>query len=218
MSVLTAPTSAVFGTATRASRYTESSTTASEADVIAGLVAAAADGDRIAINELLATLQPKVVRYCRARIGRSQSTFASADDVAQEVFIGILNALPKYRSTGSGFLAFAYGIATHKIADFHRKHTREKAQLVAELPDVQDRVEGPEQHALRHELGTQLGGLLDTLPAIQREILTLRLVSGYSVDETAAAVGSTSGAVRVAQHRALCKLRKRLQADPVAED
>jgi RNA polymerase sigma-70 factor (ECF subfamily) len=54
--------------------------------------------------------------------------------------------------------------------------------------------------------------LLETLPEKQREILTLRVVMGMSAKETADAVGSTPGAVRVAQHRALAQLRKQLAA------
>ena len=42
--------------------------------------------------------------------------------------------------------------------------------------------------------------LLSTLPEKHREILILRLVVGMSAEETAAAVGSTAGAVRVARH------------------
>ena len=38
----------------------------------------------------------------------------------------------------------------------------------------------------------------------------LRLIVGLSADETAVAVDSTAGAVRVAQHRALTKLRGEL--------
>jgi RNA polymerase sigma-70 factor (ECF subfamily) len=48
------------------------------------------------------------------------------------------------------------------------------------------------------------------LPDKQREILLLRVVVGLSAEETAEAVGSTPGAVRVAQHRALTRLRKEL--------
>ena len=49
--------------------------------------------------------------------------------------------------------------------------------------------------------------LLAILPEKQREILILRVVVGMSAEETAEAVGSTAGAVRVAQHRALAKLK-----------
>jgi RNA polymerase sigma-70 factor, ECF subfamily len=40
--------------------------------------------------------------------------------------------------------------------------------------------------------------------------LTLRVAVGMSTEETAAALGMSSGAVRVAQHRALTKLRELL--------
>ena len=48
------------------------------------------------------------------------------------------------------------------------------------------------------------------LPEKQREILTLRIVVGMSAEETAEAVGSTPGAVRVAQHRALARLKSEI--------
>jgi RNA polymerase sigma-70 factor (ECF subfamily) len=52
--------------------------------------------------------------------------------------------------------------------------------------------------------------LLALLPDKQREILTLRIVVGLSAEETAEAVGSTPGAVRVAQHRALARLKSEI--------
>ena len=55
--------------------------------------------------------------------------------------------------------------------------------------------------------------LLRVLPDKQREIVVLRVVVGLSAEETAATVGSTPGAVRVAQHRALARLRRILERD-----
>ena len=57
--------------------------------------------------------------------------------------------------------------------------------------------------------------LLQVLPAKQREILILRVVVGLSAEETAEAVDSTPGAVRVAQHRALARLRTEIVAGGV---
>ena len=71
----------------------------------------------------------------------------------------------------------------------------------------------PEHHALRRELGERMAKLLRVLPEKQREIVVLRVVVGLSAEETAAAVGSTPGAVRVAQHRALTQLRKTMTAE-----
>ena len=53
------------------------------------------------------------------------------------------------------------------------------------------------------------------MPDKQREILVLRVVVGLSAEQTADAVGSTPGAVRVAQHRALSRLRKVLTSEGV---
>ena len=62
-----------------------------------------------------------------------------------------------------------------------------------------------------------MNDLLQVLPDKQREIVLLRVVVGLSAEETAEAVGSTPGAVRVAQHRALARLRKTLSAESAEE-
>src|SRR5687767_10365069 len=171
-------------------------------------VGAAVDGDRQAIERLLASIRPLVVRYCRARVGRQERSFASADDVAQEVCLAVLTALPSYRDQGRPFLAFVYGIAAHKVADAHRSAARNRSEPVPEVPDAPETEAGPEQRAMQGELSDRMAVLLRVLPEKQREILLLRVVVGLSAEETAEAVGSTPGAVRVAQHRALARLRK----------
>lgn len=178
-------------------------------------VGAAVDGDRQAIERLLASIRPLVVRYCRARVGRQERSFASADDVAQEVCLAVLTALPSYRDQGRPFLAFVYGIAAHKVADSHRSAARNRSEPVPEVPDAPETEAGPEQRAMQGELSDRMAVLLRVLPEKQREILLLRVVVGLSAEETAEAVGSTPGAVRVAQHRALARLRKSLAAEEV---
>ena len=177
---------------------------------IAATVADAVGGDVRAVDRLLAQVRPLVVRYCRARVGRQERSFASADDVAQEVCLAVLTALPSYRDQGRPFLAFVYGIAAHKVADAHRAAARNRSEPVADVPDEPDDQAGPEQRAMRGELSGEMAELLKVLPPKQREIVVLRVVVGLSAEETADAVGSTPGAVRVAQHRALTRLRAAL--------
>ena len=179
------------------------------------LVGAAANGERCAVEVLLRRIRPLVVRYCRARVGGQEKTFASADDVAQEVCLAVLTALPSYRDQGRPFLAFVYGIAAHKVADSYRSAARNRDEPVPEVPDAQDLADGPEAQVMQGELAGWMGRLLDTLPEKQREILRLRVVVGLSAEETAEAVGSTPGAVRVAQHRALGRLRGVLASEGV---
>lgn len=171
-------------------------------------VAAASQGDRTALAQVLENIRPLVVRYCRARVGAAERGQLSADDVAQEVCLAVMTALPRYQDQGRPFMAFVYGIAAHKVADAHRNSARNKSEPMADVPDVIAVTDGPEQRALDSEAGRQMNDLLSTLPEKHREILILRLVVGMSAEETATAVGSTAGAVRVAQHRAIAKLKK----------
>jgi RNA polymerase sigma-70 factor, ECF subfamily len=184
-------------------------------DGIDALAGAAISGDRAAQERLLKSVQPLVVRYCRARVGRQERSYASADDVAQEVCLAVLTALPSYQDQGRPFLAFVYGIAAHKVADAHRSAARNRSEPVPEFPDAPELRDGPEQRAVSGELSSRMARLMSTLPPKQREILVLRVVVGLSAEETADAVGSTPGAVRVAQHRALNRLRKALAAEEV---
>lgn len=173
-----------------------------------GHLAAAIAGDRFAVEHVLRVIRPLIFRYCRARLGPSGRTFASADDVAQDVCMAVFTALSSYRDQGRPFLAFVYGIAAHKVIDAHRVAGRNRSEPVPDVPDSVEDSDGPEQRALQSESAGEMSRLLEILPDKQREILVLRLVNGLSAEETAEAVGSTAGAVRVAQHRALARLRK----------
>jgi RNA polymerase sigma-70 factor, ECF subfamily len=174
------------------------------------LVSAALAGDPDATGTLFVWIHPAIVRYCRARIGRTGAAYSSADDVAQEVCLAVLGALPRYNDEPESFLPFVYGIAAHKVADHYRRAGRDKAEPAADVPEGIDLDAGPEQQTMRADMRARLVRLLDTLAPRQREILVLRLVVGLSAQETATAIGLTATAVRVAQHRALAKLRANL--------
>ncbi|GGP84649.1 RNA polymerase sigma factor ShbA [Saccharothrix coeruleofusca] len=176
------------------------------------LVDHALAGQSRAVDQLLFRLQPLVLRYCRARVGTRERTLVSAEDIAQEVCLAVVSALGKYRYEPGSFLAFVYGIAAHKVADARRRAVRSRAEVVPELPDSPTLEDGPEQRAVNGELIEHVALLLRKLPERQREILVLRVAVGLSAEETAAAVGSTPGAVRVAQHRALARMREMFAA------
>jgi RNA polymerase sigma-70 factor (ECF subfamily) len=124
--------------------------------------------------------------------------------------LAAITALPRYKDQGRPFLAFVYGIAAHKVADAFRAMGRNQSDATDTLPERASRGPGPEQLALDSEAAARMDRLLATLPEKQREIVLLRVVVGLSAEETAEAVGSTPGAVRVAQHRALTKLKAEL--------
>jgi RNA polymerase sigma-70 factor (ECF subfamily) len=140
-------------------------------------------------------------------------SLASPDDLAQEVCMAVLSALPTFRHEGRPFLAFVYGICAHKVADAHRAAARSRTYPFAEVPDGPSTDRGPEQRVVADSVSRLMGELLGHLPTNQQEIIRLRVGVGLTADQTADALGMTAGAVRVAQHRALAKLRLLLSAD-----
>jgi RNA polymerase sigma-70 factor (ECF subfamily) len=126
--------------------------------------------------------------------------------------LAAITALPRYKDQGRPFLAFVYGIAAHKVADAHRAAARNRSEPTEVVPERFAAEAGPEQIAIESEAAQRMNKLLGILPEKQREILILRVVVGMSAEETAEAVGSTAGAVRVAQHRALARLKSEIIA------
>lgn len=172
------------------------------------LVGRAARRDPDATAALLAQVRPGLIRYCRARLGRIGGAYATADDVAQEVCLAVLRALPRYQDQGRPFSAFVYGIAARKVADAQRAAIREAAVTpTAVLPEEVDGGPGPEQHAVASDLARRLSALLARLPDAQREIILLRVAVGLTADEVGDIVGMSAAAVRMAQSRALARLR-----------
>jgi RNA polymerase sigma-70 factor, ECF subfamily len=174
----------------------------------AELVARAGAGDEEARSAVLALIRPGVARYCRARLGRFGGGYDAADDVAQDVCLAVLSALPRFRDQGRPFSAFVFGIAAHKVADAQRAAMRGRVVTPMDtLPDRPDPNPGPEQQALASDLARRLSSLLDRLTEPQRELVVLRVAVGLTAEEVGAVLGMTAAAVRVAQSRALQRLR-----------
>ncbi|HEV2451542.1 MAG TPA: RNA polymerase sigma factor ShbA [Streptosporangiaceae bacterium] len=164
-------------------------------------------GQPEAIESLLEQVRPMVVKYSRTRLSRIAGLYHAADDVAQEVCIAVLSALPRYRDMGRPFASFVFGIASHKVADALRSATR-SAVPTEDLPDGPDARPGPEEMAVASAEAQRARDLLARLPGHLRDLLVLRVVAELSAEETGHVLGMSPGAVRVAQHRALARLRK----------
>ena len=160
---------------------------------------------------VLRALRPVILRYCRARLSHH-----AADDVAQEVCLALMSARggwPDCLSAGRTVTAYAFGIAQHKVADAMRAAAR-LAVPVPELLDIADDRPGPEETVLARWEGEQVRRALAQLPPPQRHLLLLRVVSGFTAAETGAMLGMSAEAVRVAQYRALARMRKLLASEP----
>src|SRR5689334_12406033 len=182
-----------------------------DAPAIGALVRRAVDGDEQATHDLLAHVHPLAERYCRTRLSRLPGDARHfVDDLAQEVCLAVLYALPRYRDTGRPFDAFVVAIAQHKVADLQRAAMRGPGSTVLpsdEMPERADDSLGPEERALLSSDAEWARKLLANLPDHLRELVLLRVAIGLTAEETGQKLGMSPGAVRVAQHRALSRLR-----------
>jgi RNA polymerase sigma-70 factor (ECF subfamily) len=185
-------------------------TTVSEEDSLAALVGLAQAGDQAAMERLVAQLRPGIFRYVLARVLDPHL----ADDVTQEVTVTVVQSLHRYVDQGRPVTAWAFGIAANKVSESRRVQFRRREALTDEVPDSVGTTAGqPEEATLRLETARRMRDLLDMLPEQQAEIVRLRVAAGLTAEETAAVLGMTPGAVRVAQHRALTRLRELAQPE-----
>ncbi len=175
---------------------------------LSDLARGAQHGDETAREHLLAQTHALALRYARARLGAFPDGAGVSADVAQEVCVAVLSALPAYEHRGPPFEAFVYAVSSRKVGDAQRRALR-APQPTEDVPDSVDPAPGPEELALTGEDSQQLVRLMETLPERLREILVLRVAVGLTAEETGRTLGMSAGAVRVAQHRALHQLRQR---------
>lgn len=181
---------------------------ARDADALgAELALAAGRGDRAALGEFIALLQPDVWRFCA-----HLSTTDAADDLTQDTFIRAMDALPRFRGEASA-RSWLLTIARRVVADRVR-HEMARPRSVSDgaLPDRPS----PCDLARRVEM-RQLMGLLDLE---RREAFVLTQVVGLTYVEAAEVIGVPVGTIRsrVARARAhLLELYSQASEDSLHE-
>lgn len=133
------------------------------------------------------------------------------EDLLQETFVRLYRSRGTYEGTGR-FRAFLFTIARRLVIDWRRR----QSATWREDPEALGTLEAPERaedRAEARDLAERLEAALRRLPASQREIVLLSRYAALSTDEIAQLTGLTPGAVRVALHRALRRLRELIAPD-----
>ncbi len=163
------------------------------------LLAARAKTDREAFGLLYDRYLDRVYGYCRRRM----ATREEAEDATSQVFIKALAAMGRYRAESPSFAAWIFTIAHNVVIDHGKAATRR-----SRLPWRPERqpADDPMESAVAAEAARELRSMLVKLPPDQAEVIQLRL-SGLSDQEIAIVLGRSHGAIRIAQHRAIKRLR-----------
>lgn len=173
------------------------------------LVEEAQRGDREAFEAIVKTYEKKVFHLAYSFV----QDRASADDLAQEVFVKAYFALSKFHFK-SGFGTWLYRIAVNHIKDHLRKVSRRKEVSLEEFEDIpfvaDDQVKEKEQRQTEDQRKKIVFQVLETLPPKYQLILTLRDVRGFSYEEIAGILKISPGTVDSRLHRARKMLRKKM--------
>ena len=169
------------------------------------LVDAAKAGDQLALSELYQTYFPRVYRYILARTGSPHD----AEDLAEEVFMRVLEAIQRFQHREAPFSAWLFRIAHNAVISQRRKESaRGKSGPLLEGIPVDSA--GPDELVEQRLILNEVMEAARRLPDAQRQVITLRFTAGLSVAETALAMGKGEGNVKVIQHKAIAKLREML--------
>ena len=169
------------------------------------------DGDAAAFDALYARHKSATFRYCLRQCTNS----AEADEVFQELWLSVINARASY-AVQARFTTWLFTLAHHRSVDFFR--SRGHLKLVSlESEDDKDstqalQVAGREsdnpaqQLALKQEALAVLSWVA-ALPAPQREAFLMQQETDMSIDEIAAATGTSRETTKSRLRYAMDKLK-----------
>ena len=144
-----------------------------------------------------------VYRFCFLRLSDRQA----AEDATSEVFLRAMRGLDGFR--GGDFVAWLYAIARNVVASSYRsRKPQEQLDAATELADLSD---GPEELAMLQAERAALRRAVESLPDAQRQVIELHL-AGWSLRDSARAMGKTTDAVKMLRFRAVQGLRGSLES------
>jgi RNA polymerase sigma-70 factor, ECF subfamily len=135
---------------------------------------------------------------------RMSGSAAAAEDLTQDVFVGLLRYPDRFDPARGTLRAFLLGIARNLALKRWRAEHRfepldDETVVVAEPVDLE-----------RGEVGDIVGRAVRALPPLQREVVILVEYEGLTLAEVARAVDAEVGTVKSRLHRARENLRRAL--------
>lgn len=159
-------------------------------------------GDRRAFEALVLRHQGAAWGAAFRFMGRADE----AEDVAQQAFLKILEAAPRYEPSAS-FRTYLYRVVVRLCIDRAEK----KRPMVGEdLSGAASSSPGPPEAAQDREWEEAVGKALQELPPRQRMAVVLRYSEGLSLRQAAEAMGTTEKALEHLLSRARQALEVRL--------
>jgi RNA polymerase sigma-70 factor, ECF subfamily len=169
--------------------------------------------DVLAWQRLVSLYHPLIRSWCL----RGGASSTDADDIVQEVFLGIAGSIEQFqREREGGFRSWVRGITRHKLLDFQRRQGRhlDAATGGTDAYQILNNVPDPERDSTEDaaEAGDLYRRALDLIRNEFEERTWLAFwragVEGEDTAAVGAALSMTPVAVRIAKSRVLGRLRE----------
>jgi RNA polymerase sigma-70 factor, ECF subfamily len=166
-------------------------------------------GDAEAIGRLYERYFPAIYRYIYMKVGNP----TEAEDLTEQVFVRMIEAIGKFQWQGASFAAWLYRIAHNQVADTFRRQARYTESPIEALEDVlPSERDDPQDLAERSDSRMHLIEAIGRLTDLQAQVIRLKFGAGLSNAEVAAIMSRTEGAVKALQYSALENLSKIMSA------
>ena len=165
------------------------------------LVKRAAHSDPDAWEEIFRRSHGKLFSYARRRT----SSVHVAEDAVSETMVRAMEQISRFTWSGAGFDAWLFGIMRNVILEGYRSDAKARRDRYFE-PEHGTRFD-PLETVVALDDAERMRRAFSQLSPSEREVLELRVVAELSSDGAAEVLGKKPGAVRMAQVRALDRLR-----------
>lgn len=170
------------------------------------LMQRAQGGDTAAYVQLLNEITP-ILR----RVIRRQRAFLSSEDIedlVQEVLLS-LHAVRATYDSNRPFMPWLFAITRNRLVDGVRRYSRQGAREIS-FDETEVTFAAIAANTIQEDFGERRDLLraIEDLPQTQRDAIEMLKLKEMSLKEASAASGMTTGALKVATHRAMTSLRK----------
>lgn len=193
----------------------ETAASANRLSPTASLLEAAKAGDPEAFQELTRSAAPIIFR----RALKITSNHHDAEDVLQETLLKGFTHISKFRGD-SQLSTWLVRIGLNEAIMTLRKRRHDvplapEAGVTGKVEESPAALQGEKSQTDSRIVRTEVGGLLNKalrrLPARARQVLHLRYLEGYSIEETAKRLNLSRGSVKAYACRSRARLRKELR-------
>ncbi len=163
-------------------------------------------GDQQAFGEIYDLYAQKIYKFICYKVKTRES-----EDILQEVFIKAWNGMANLKLENLNFNAWLYRIASNTINDYFRKFYRtEQTVELDENASIYNSADVPANRLALQGDVEMVKRALKALPSQYQQVLELRFIQDFTLQETANILNKSNLAVRLLQHRALKNLRANL--------